>query len=154
MSDDFQNYTLTVAGESKTIRQLLAVNKPEYYEDRTMHSSRSNRWNYTFSVQVDSSITSSADLAESADLIDEEFSYTYGSGSNTIDSAIKNDVINLYGVTLDQIVGAEVSTSAVKLNFDNGNSLTVLGENNNRYVMDDNSTWTVNQNTQTWSQIS
>ena len=135
---DAANVALNIVG-SKLI-------KPEPVPTSTMHMSR---WSYSFG-----SSASSSTLASSADLIDDNnFAYTYGNGNVIIDSANKGDVINLYDVTLDKITSAEISTGAVNIKFNDGGSLTVLGENNNSYVVG-RDVWTANQQTQTWQKLS
>jgi len=113
-----------------------------------MHVGR--HWGYSFdSTTV---VSSSSDLSSSTDLFDNgEFAYHYGQSDNeTISSAGSNDIINLYGVTLSQITGADISAGAVNLTFNDGGSLTVLGQNNSQYLLE-GVVVVANQDSQTWS---
>ena len=132
------DYTTTQEDMSNILRNI--TQNIVYGDSNTMHMSR---WSYSFGSST--TLTSAADLIE-----DNNFAYTYGNGNVIIDNANKGDVINLYDVTLDKITSAEISTGAVNIKFNDGGSLTVLGENNNSYIVG-RDVWTANQQTQTWS---
>ena len=79
------------------------------------------------------------------------FYYTLGNGTDTIFGAKDGDVVNLAGVTLDQIVGAEFSGSGdpiqgVALNFRDGGKLYIgdSGTNDVSYVVN-GETYVVNE---------
>ena len=79
------------------------------------------------------------------------FYYTLGNGTDTIFGAKDGDVVNLAGVTLDQIVGAEFSGSGdpiqgVALNFRDGGKLYIgdSGTNDVSYVVQ-GETYVVNE---------
>ena len=57
----------------------------------------------------------------------DEFIYTTGSGSDVIRNAGDNDVVNLAGVSLSQIVTANVGYNEISATFQDGGSLNVKG---------------------------
>lgn len=59
------------------------------------------------------------------------FSYGYGNGNDTINNAESKDAVNLFSITLEQIVSAEITDSGVNLKFTDGGSLTVGGQAEN-----------------------
>lgn len=80
------------------------------------------------------------------------FFYTYGNGKDTINNAADNDTVNLFDVNLEQIINVEVNTSAVKINFTDGGSLTINGNTSGlRYRLGNGDIYTVNQNTREWT---
>ena len=54
--------------------------------------------------------------------------YNIGRQCNQRRDATSEDVVNLYGMTLEDIGGVEVNNSAVTLNFKDGGSLTINGD--------------------------
>ena len=69
----------------------------------------------------------------------------YG-GNDTIYNANSNDRINL-SATLDQITGANVTSSGVNLNFSDGSSLAVAGTVGATFALTDGSTFVADQST-------
>ena len=108
----------------------------------TMHMSR---WSYSFG-----SSASSTTLTTSEDLINGGVNYYYGRGSQITYNADENNTVNVFGVSLEQVTSANISAGAVNLTFNDGGSLTMLGQSNSQFVLN-GSTWTADQSTQTWS---
>lgn len=84
----------------------------------------------------------------------DEFFYFIGSGNDVIQNARDNDVINLAGVTLEQISGVDVTESSVAVHFVDGGNLRVEGNSRVGYSISDafgTTTYTVNQSTKQWS---
>ena len=67
-------------------------------------------------------------------------------GNDTIYNANSNDRINL-SATLDQITGANVTSSGVNLNFSDGSSLAVAGTVGATFALTDGSTFVADQST-------
>ena len=72
-----------------------------------------------------------------------------GSGVDVIQNTNSNDVINLLGVTLEQISGVDVNESAVSLSFIDGGNLRVEGNSGVGYKLG-NEIYACNQSTKTW----
>ena len=111
----------------------------------TMHMSR---WSYSFGRSA-----SSTTLTTSEDLVNGGVNYYYGRGSQITYNADENNTVNLFGVTLEQITGANISAGAVNLTFNDGGSLTMLGQSNSQFILN-GSIWTADQSTQSWKQTS
>ncbi len=79
----------------------------------------------------------------------DEFFYAIGSGVDVIQNAEYNDLINLLGVTLEQISGVDVKESAVSLSFIDGGNLRVEGNSGVGYKVG-NEIYACNQSTKTW----
>ena len=60
----------------------------------------------------------------------DEFFYAPGSGEDVVQGASDNDVVNLLGVDLSQIVDAAVNESGVEATFQDGGRLRVEGNSN------------------------
>lgn len=58
----------------------------------------------------------------------DEFFYAMGSGSDVIQNAGDNDIVNLLGVSLSQITYAEVNYSEVNIGFTDGGNLKLQGQ--------------------------
>ena len=80
----------------------------------------------------------------------DEFFFALGSGGDVIQNAGSNDVINLLGVSLDQISEVYVSTEQVHINFTSGEFLQVKGDTGVGYRLE-NQTYICNQSTGEWS---
>ena len=79
----------------------------------------------------------------------DEFIYTTGSGSDVIRNAGDNDVVNLAGVSLSQIVSANVGYSEISATFQDGGSLNVKGNSNVGFKVD-GVTFVANRSTGQW----
>ena len=141
---DAANVVLNVVGS-----ELINPTPPEpiTVSTSTMHLSR---WNYSF---VNLTVSSSTALSSSEDLINSGVNYYYGKGYKITYNADKNNTVNLFGVTLDQVTSANISAGAVNVAFNDGGSLTMLGQSNSNFVLN-GSTWTADQSTQSWKQTS
>ena len=80
----------------------------------------------------------------------DEFFFAKGSGVDVIQNAASDDLINLLGVTLNDISGVDVNESAVSLNFVDGGNLRVEGNSGVGYKLD-NEIYVCNQSAKTWS---
>lgn len=106
-----------------------------------------SRWSYEFSF--DNAESDSYDVNSSSLISANEFTYYYGSGNQIMENVSGGATINLSGVTMEQIMATDISTDAVSINFADGSNLIVTDYNNANYVVD-GTTWTVNQDSQTW----
>lgn len=79
----------------------------------------------------------------------DEFFYTVGNGNDVIQNSSPQDIVNLLGVSLEQISDASVNESAVTLKFVDGGSLRVEGNTNVGYALG-GLTYAANQSTGTW----
>ena len=79
-----------------------------------------------------------------------EFFYAIGSGNDVVQNSSSSDVVNLLGVSLEQITNVDVNISEVSLNFVDGGSLKIEGNTGIGYKLGD-TVYTVNQSTQEWS---
>ncbi|MBQ7199695.1 MAG: hypothetical protein IJS29_10575 [Selenomonadaceae bacterium] len=81
------------------------------------------------------------------------FWYGLGEGNDFITAVDGNDVVNLYDISLKDISNIDVTSSSIKINTNDGHSLTVQSNNSGIgfMVADDLSVWTVNQNSREWS---
>ena len=79
----------------------------------------------------------------------DEFFFTMGSGVDVIQNAGDNDVINLLGVTLNDVSGIDVSESAVNLSFNDGGNLRVEGNTSVGYKVG-NEIYACNQSAKSW----
>ena len=80
----------------------------------------------------------------------DEFFFAIGSGGDVIQNAGSNDVINLLGVSLEQIAGVYVSSEQVHIDFTSGEFLQVNGTTNVGYRLQ-GATYACNQSTGEWS---
>ena len=80
----------------------------------------------------------------------DEFVYAIGSGNDVVQNASSNDVINLLGISLEQISGVDVNIGQVNLNFVDGGNLTIEGNSGAGFKLGDE-VYTVNQSTKEWS---
>lgn len=80
----------------------------------------------------------------------DEFFFAQGSGGDVIQNAGSNDIVNLLGMTLDQIADVYVSQEQVHINFTNGEFLQVKGNSGVGYRLE-NQTYVCNQATGQWS---
>ena len=80
----------------------------------------------------------------------DEFIYQAGSGVDVVQNATSNDVINLLGISLEQISNVDVNIGQVNINFVDGGNLTVEGNTGAGFKLG-NEVYTVNQNTGEWS---
>ena len=80
----------------------------------------------------------------------DEFFYAVGGGSDVIQNADDNDLVNLASVNLSQISGVDVSVGQVNINFVDGGSLQVQGSSSVAYRIAEG-TFKVNQSTKQWS---
>ncbi|MBQ9488115.1 MAG: hypothetical protein IJU91_10035 [Selenomonadaceae bacterium] len=80
----------------------------------------------------------------------DEFVFAQGSGGDVIQNAGSNDIVNLLGVTLDQIADVSVSMEQVHISFTNGEFLQVKGNSGVGYRLQDQ-TYVCNQSTGQWS---
>lgn len=143
----------SINGSTTTEQMVDILNKITtnivYGDNNVMHVGR--HWSYSFGTAT---VAGSANLASSEDLINGgETSYYYGRGSQITYNADKNDTVNLFGVSLDQITSAEISAGAVKIGFNDGGNLTMLGQSNSQFILN-GSMWTAYQSTQTWIKTS
>jgi len=58
----------------------------------------------------------------------DEFFYATGNGTDVILNAASNDIVNLLGVSLEQIASAEITDSGVNATFTDGGTLQVVGQ--------------------------
>ena len=80
----------------------------------------------------------------------DEFFYAVGSGNDVIKNSSSIDMINLLGVSLEQIGSVDVSIGEVNINFVDGVNLKVEGNTGVGYKLE-NTVYTVNQSTGEWS---
>ncbi len=80
----------------------------------------------------------------------DEFFFAMGSGGDVIQNAGSNDIVNLLGVTLDQISNVYVSQEQVHIEFTSGEFLQVKGNTGVGYRLE-NKTYVCNQSTGEWS---
>ena len=79
-----------------------------------------------------------------------EFFYTNGNGHDVIQNAHSTDIVNLLGVSLNQISSYSFSESYVSLQFSDGGSLRVNGNSNVGYRVE-NQVYVCNQSTGQWT---
>ena len=79
----------------------------------------------------------------------DEFVFGLGSGGDIIQNAGDNDVINLSGVTLNQIMGLNVSESSVNISLVDGSYLNVEGNSKVGYKIE-NAVFACDQSTGNW----
>ena len=79
-----------------------------------------------------------------------EFVYAIGSGNDVVQNSVESDMINLLGVSLEQITNVDVNIGEVNINFVDGGSLKVEGNTGVGYKLGD-VVYTVNQSTGEWS---
>ena len=82
------------------------------------------------------------------------FYYEQGDGNDTVNNANDGDVVNLFDTSLENITNANITSTGVVLQFNNGGSLTVNSTNAVDYKLADGSTWNANHSTGTWTQKS
>lgn len=58
----------------------------------------------------------------------DEYIYSYGNGNDNIFQSGNEDTVNLNGISLGQIVGAEINGNGVYLKFTDGGSLNINGQ--------------------------
>ena len=80
----------------------------------------------------------------------DEFFFAIGSGGDVIQNAGSNDVVNLLGVSLEQIAGVYVSSEQIHIDFTSGEFLQVKGTTNVGYRLQ-GATYVCNQSTGEWS---
>ena len=80
----------------------------------------------------------------------DEFFYVTGSGSDVIQNAGDNDVVNLLGVNLSQITEVSITDSAIFVSFEDGGRLNVRGNSNVGFKLD-GVTYVANRADKTWS---
>ena len=80
----------------------------------------------------------------------DEFIYQAGSGADVVQNATSNDIINLVGISLEQISNIDVNIGQVNINFNDGGNLTVEGNTGAGFKLGEG-VYTVNQNTGEWS---
>ncbi|MBQ7628881.1 MAG: hypothetical protein IJS81_01505 [Selenomonadaceae bacterium] len=79
----------------------------------------------------------------------DEFFYAIGSGNDTISNAGDNDVVNLAGVTLEQITYAEVNQSEISIGFNDGGNLKLQGQAATGFALE-GVTYTADRSTSGW----
>ena len=79
-----------------------------------------------------------------------EFFYAVGSGNDVVQNSVSTDIVNLLGVSLEQITNVDVNIGQVNINFMDGGSLKVEGNTGVGYKLGDQ-VYTVNQSTGEWS---
>ena len=79
----------------------------------------------------------------------DEFFYAIGSGNDVIKNSNSTDIINLLGVSLEQITSVDVTVSEVNVNFVDGGNLKVEGNTSVGYKLG-NTVYAVNQSTGEW----
>ena len=82
------------------------------------------------------------------------FYYQQGDGADTINNANDGDVVSLFDTSLDNILSADITSTGVVVNFNNGGSLTVNSNNDVTYQLSDGSTWSADHTNKTWSKKS
>ena len=80
----------------------------------------------------------------------DEFCYSLGSGSDVIQNAASNDIVNLIGLSLENITNLDVNESAVSVAFNDGGNLRIEGNTGVGYRLG-GAVYTVNQSTKEWS---
>lgn len=80
----------------------------------------------------------------------DEFFFAIGSGGDVIQNSASNDVVNLLGISLEQIAGVYVSQDQVHIDFTSGEFLQVKGNTNVGYRLQ-GETYVCNQSTGQWS---
>ena len=79
----------------------------------------------------------------------DEFCYSLGSGSDVIQNAASNDIVNLSGLSLENIINLDVNESAVSASFSDGGNLRIEGNTGVGYKLG-GAVYTVNQTTKEW----
>ena len=79
----------------------------------------------------------------------DEFIFGLGSGGDVIQNAGDNDLINLSGVTLNQITGLSASESSVNISLSDGSYLNVEGNSKVGYKIE-NAVFACDQSTGNW----
>lgn len=79
-----------------------------------------------------------------------EFFYTNGNGNDVIQNTHSTDIVNLLGVSLNQISSYSFSESHVSLQFNDGGSLRVNGNSGIGYRVE-NQVYVCNQSTGQWT---
>ncbi|MBQ7198458.1 MAG: hypothetical protein IJS29_04255, partial [Selenomonadaceae bacterium] len=80
----------------------------------------------------------------------DEFFYAMGSGSDVVQNASSNDIVNLLGVSLSQISGYSYDSSSVNLQFADGGNLRVEGTSAVGYRVE-NQTYMFNRYSNQWT---
>ena len=80
----------------------------------------------------------------------DEFFYAIGSGNDVVKNAGDNDVVNLLGVSLEQITYAEVNYSDINIGFTDGGKLQLQGQSATGFKLE-GVTYTANRSTGEWS---
>ena len=80
----------------------------------------------------------------------DEFFYAVGSGNDIIQNAGDDDVVNLLGVSLEQISYAEVNYSDINIGFTDGGKLQLQGQSATGFKLE-GVTYTANRSTGEWS---
>ena len=75
-------------------------------------------------------------------------------GSDTINNASASDNVNLYDVSLSEIVRASESNGVLDIGLSNGNTIKVQGNDNlsARFTLGDGSSWRFNRTTRVWQE--
>ena len=86
---------------------------------------------------------------------EDTFFYLNNGNKDTIQGASSDDVVNLFGVSLEDVdlINSSITTSGIKLKFSNGGTLTVNGNTGVGFMISDtgDTQWTVNQRTGEWT---
>ena len=80
----------------------------------------------------------------------DEFFYVTGSGNDVVESAGDEDVVNLLGVNLSQIVDASVNESGIEATFQDGGRLRVDGNSNVGFKIEGTTYYCDNRAEGTW----
>ena len=80
----------------------------------------------------------------------DEFFYAIGSGNDVVQNAGDDDVVNLLGVSLEQISYAEVNYSDINIGFTDGGKLQLQGQSATGFKLE-GVTYTANRSTGSWN---
>ena len=81
------------------------------------------------------------------------FWYGIGEGSDSITNAKEGDVVNLYNISLDRILNAQVSAGNISVTMSNGNVLTIQDSSNvtPTFQLADGTKYNYNRSSNTWN---
>ena len=160
--------TLTVGKDAGDVEVWLSDDSLEYHGKMydgnfaVLDASQSNGKNILAGNELDNVITGGSNTnslwggyaSDNDTLIggtgQNTFYYLQGNGRDKIQNAHDGDNIILDDITLDQIADANITSSGVILNFQDGGSLTIDGTADVTYQLADGSKYSANHTTQDW----
>ena len=81
------------------------------------------------------------------------FRYGLKDGKDVIYNSVTDDKVNLYNISIDDIIGVDYNENNLNINLADGGSLKIVGENGaSNFILSDNSAWKFNRETQSVTQ--